>query len=62
MTDPAYRKPTWDELSKQRWGPSLRHDLPPIIVDVPRRRAVPPPDAPVPKPPSASISRRDTDE
>lgn len=40
MTDPAYRKPTWDELSKQRWGPSLEHDLPPIVIDAPRREAV----------------------
>jgi hypothetical protein len=30
--DPDYRKPTWDELSQQRWGPSLRHAEPGIDV------------------------------
>lgn len=31
--DREYRKRTWDELSKQRWGPSLRHSE--LGIDVP---------------------------
>src|SRR4051794_21026597 len=29
--------PSWGELSRQRWGPSLDHDLPPIVIDRPDR-------------------------
>jgi hypothetical protein len=32
MTDRDHRKPTWDELRQQRWGPSLRHSEPGIDV------------------------------